>query len=364
MVLSRFLSRLLLYYCCVVVALTRGLSPSDVSESHGTADQTAAFDFTRMRETLDFEVWPPRQWRLANRSRTLADEPLLLSESEPRIFLVPRLASDEDCTAIMTYAASRHAHDGAVGGDDGGSGPGSRRYRQGRRTKVVVVDPATMTAAAAATANDASHPLPAPPAALRRLLARATELTGLGLDDPNKVEAQINSYGEGDFFVPHFDVPSSAKCRRGGLCVPPSSFERGAAARIATILLYLDDVPPEEQGETVFPLAGLAFRPTRGMAIVFNNTIERAQKTGLCEALLGTTTNIDATELRAAAACPGAADPRSCLDICALHAAMPLLTREEKRRERGEPVEGGGGDLARTAAPRARRNVVNVWLRR
>ena len=318
------------------------LSPGSPDNNGGAA---TTFDFARMREALDFDIYPASDGTegfAARESESSAgihtgsdghrhDDLTLLSPAEPRVALVHHVATAEDCASILALASSqyRQQHDGQVGGSSRGSSAaagaaGGRRRSQGRRTKVVLVDLERLDADAA-RGDEGS-------AALARLLDRVGEITGMGRG-AHRMQVQINRYGVGDYFIPHFDVPSSPSCR-GGLCVPPTAFASAAAARVVTALVYLDDVPAAAQGETVFPLANLAFRPTRGVAVVFNNTVRQVDKTGECEALLGTTTDVPLGELRAAAEC---AAP-TCLDLCAVHAAMPLL-------------EGT-------------KNVVNVWIGR
>ena len=335
----------------LTLAHALGHFPPDSPDNNGGAATT--FDFARMREALDFDVYPAfdggtegfdagessagiptgSDGRDAHhRHRDARVHLTLLSPAEPRVALAHHVATADDCASILALASSqyRKQHDGQVGGSSRGSSSaaagaaGGRRRSQGRRTKVVLVDLERLDADAA-RGDEGS-------AALARLLDRVGEITGMGRG-AHRMEVQINRYGVGDYFIPHFDVPSSPSCR-GGLCVPPTAFASAAAARVVTALVYLDDVPAAAQGETVFPMANLAFRPTRGLAVVFNNTVRQVDKTGECEALLGTTTDVPLGELRAAAEC---AAP-TCLDLCAVHAAMPLL-------------EGT-------------KNVVNVWIGR
>ncbi|XP_035689841.1 uncharacterized protein LOC118425129 [Branchiostoma floridae] len=86
-------------------------------------------------------------------------------------------------------------------------------------------------------------------ATFERRVAAAT-----GLKPENGGKFQITSYAQGIGYKSHTD------------CVVGSRDQRD---RFATILVYLQDVP--EGGETKFTELGIAVKPTKGMAIVWNN---------------------------------------------------------------------------------------------
>ncbi|XP_019636225.1 PREDICTED: uncharacterized protein LOC109478849 [Branchiostoma belcheri] len=81
---------------------------------------------------------------------------------------------------------------------------------------------------------------------------RVAAATGLKVENGGKF--QITSYAQGIGYKSHTD------------CVVGSRDQRD---RFATILVYLQDVP--EGGETKFTELGIAVKPTKGMAIVWNN---------------------------------------------------------------------------------------------
>lgn len=64
---------------------------------------------------------------------------------------------------------------------------------------------------------------------------------------------QICRYQQGQFYKPHFDADASNK-------------------RLSTLLIYLNDLPPDESGgRTIFPKLGAAIRPKKGTGIAWDN---------------------------------------------------------------------------------------------
>lgn len=82
---------------------------------------------------------------------------------------------------------------------------------------------------------------------------------------------QVVHYGEGEEYQPHKDAfePNSIRLepQQTG-AIPSSGNVRGN--RVATVLLYLNDVP--EGGGTRFPRYGKIINPQKGKAVIFTNT--------------------------------------------------------------------------------------------
>lgn len=73
---------------------------------------------------------------------------------------------------------------------------------------------------------------------------------------------QVIRYRPGEFFAPHFDY-----------IAPEILKQRGEQQRVATLMIYLNDV--EVGGETVFPDAGIKVAPKRGAALFFSYKLPR-----------------------------------------------------------------------------------------
>ncbi|XP_058444731.1 prolyl 4-hydroxylase subunit alpha-1-like [Malaya genurostris] len=116
---------------------------------------------------------------------------------------------------------------------------------------------------------------------VRTVTLRTMDISGL--DDKGFEALQINNYGIGGHYLPHYDW-----ARQDG-DVPP--FEKiGLGNRIGTVMYYLSDV--EQGGATVFPVLGVGVFPKRGSAIFWynlhhNGTGDRRTLHGACPVLLG-----------------------------------------------------------------------------
>lgn len=84
------------------------------------------------------------------------------------------------------------------------------------------------------------------------LMQRAAALVGLPYT--NIEDVYVTRYREGDFYAQHIDYGESF-----------------AVDRLYTVLLYLNDVPEEQGGATVFPSLRTAVRPAKGVAVSWTN---------------------------------------------------------------------------------------------
>ncbi|CAM9121867.1 unnamed protein product [Heterosigma akashiwo] len=93
---------------------------------------------------------------------------------------------------------------------------------------------------------------------LPSIVAKVTKLTGCGIH--NMELPQVGRYYAGQQYLEHFDAfdLNTEDGRR---------FAQNGGQRIATVLVYLNDV--RAGGETCFPKLQLAMQPRRGNAIVF-----------------------------------------------------------------------------------------------
>ncbi|XP_058444732.1 prolyl 4-hydroxylase subunit alpha-1-like [Malaya genurostris] len=123
--------------------------------------------------------------------------------------------------------------------------------------------------------DDGEHPL------VRTVTLRTMDISGL--DDKGFESLQINNYGIGGHYLPHYDWtrPDGDK---------PVYEELGLGNRIGTVMYYLSDV--EQGGATVFPLLGVGVFPKRGSAIFWynlhhNGTGDERTLHGACPVLIG-----------------------------------------------------------------------------
>ncbi|MCM3568026.1 2OG-Fe(II) oxygenase [Neobacillus mesonae] len=88
-----------------------------------------------------------------------------------------------------------------------------------------------------------------------RIERRIEELTNIPIE--NGEGLQVLHYKEGEEYKPHFDYFPESKIQ-----------ESTGGQRIATVLIYLNDVPAG--GETIFPKAGVSVTPKKGSAVYFH----------------------------------------------------------------------------------------------
>nr|XP_019552005.2 prolyl 4-hydroxylase subunit alpha-1-like [Aedes albopictus] len=113
------------------------------------------------------------------------------------------------------------------------------------------------------------------------LSLRTEDMTGL--DKRSYESLQVNNYGIGGFYLPHFDW-----VRTNGTEEPYK--DMGLGNRIATLMYYLSDV--EQGGATVFPQIGVGVFPKKGSAIFWYNLLpdgrgDERTLHGACPVLLG-----------------------------------------------------------------------------
>ena len=84
------------------------------------------------------------------------------------------------------------------------------------------------------------------------LMQRAAALVGLPYT--NIEDVYVTRYREGDFYAQHIDYGDSYP-----------------VDRLYTVLVYLNDVPEQQGGATVFPSLRAAVRPAKGVAVSWTN---------------------------------------------------------------------------------------------
>lgn len=103
------------------------------------------------------------------------------------------------------------------------------------------------------------------------LEARIASWTGIPVEYGEGL--QIAHYTNGGFFKAHYDYFNP---EWGGGA--PKAIERGGQ-RTHTIIIYLNDVPKESGGSTVFHKADITIQPQQGLAFLFMNV----DKDGKCD---------------------------------------------------------------------------------
>jgi prolyl 4-hydroxylase len=159
-----------------------------------------------------------------------------LSET-PRIFLIEKFLTTEECDQIIERAKPHLAPSATVSGDSA-----ELIVHQGRTSRGMFFP------------TSSSDPLISSIEKRIALLTSIPEENGEGL--------QVLCYGPGQEYQPHhdyFDPHSPGEC----------AFLKQGGQRIVTFLIYLNS--PEEGGETAFPLAHLEILPVKGNAVFFYN---------------------------------------------------------------------------------------------
>lgn len=98
---------------------------------------------------------------------------------------------------------------------------------------------------------------------LKRIEHAAGTLSGKPVE--NQEPLQVVRYMGGEYYKEHYDA-----------CVPENSEmctrdARGCGMRYATLLIYMNDVEPDNGGETYFPMVDAKFRPQVGSGVFFFN---------------------------------------------------------------------------------------------
>ena len=108
--------------------------------------------------------------------------------------------------------------------------------------------------------------LPANDPIVRRIMERAALVTGYPYE--NIEPLQLVKYVDGQKYEPHFDY--------GEACDFAENLANGH--RHVTMLAYLNHVPEEQGGFTVFPKLNLRMSPTANAAIVFNDCLPNGEE--------------------------------------------------------------------------------------
>ncbi|XP_065087102.1 prolyl 4-hydroxylase subunit alpha-1-like [Ochlerotatus camptorhynchus] len=97
---------------------------------------------------------------------------------------------------------------------------------------------------------------------VKKISVRTVDMTGLDIKSFESL--QVNNYGIGGFYLPHYDW-----VKTNGSEEPYK--DMGLGNRIATLMFYLSDV--EQGGATVFPNIGVGMFPKKGSAIFWYNLL-------------------------------------------------------------------------------------------
>jgi prolyl 4-hydroxylase len=162
--------------------------------------------------------------------------PIQISEY-PRIFMLCRFLSDEECDHIIAIARPQLIASKVVDEQNKGEAFDSRRTSRGFFVH-----------------NSWSDPI------LIGIEKRIAAITDIPMEYGE--DLHVLHYGVGGEYQPHYDyfnenTPGGAECMlRGG-------------QRVASLIMYLN--APESGGETVFPRAKIFITPRKGDAILFYN---------------------------------------------------------------------------------------------
>ena len=121
----------------------------------------------------------------------------------------------------------------------------------------IVVDGTAGKSAAPSRTSESCYLDKAP---FRWLAERVAALTGKAPE--TQEPCQVARYRAGQFYLAHFDA-FDVTTAPGRECVATGG------QRVATVLIYLNSLPPGAGGETTFPRLGRSFTPKLGKALVF-----------------------------------------------------------------------------------------------
>ncbi|CAM9317500.1 unnamed protein product [Ascophyllum nodosum] len=170
---------------------------------------------------------------------------LRLLHAEPPVIGVDDFFTAEECDAYVSRSLSPAPAPLADGGSDV-----ARPHMQRSATLGADVD-----SVAQRTSTTWFHRYSAVP----ELMAKASALVGIPFDEGRWEEAQTVRYRPGEKFTWHLDAlpPTPDLASKGG-------------QRIATLLVYLTEMPEEDGGATAFrDLGPLRVRPRKGSALMF-----------------------------------------------------------------------------------------------
>lgn len=105
---------------------------------------------------------------------------------------------------------------------------------------------------------------PSTSVAVRDIFQRVEDLTNLDMEFSE--DFQVNNYGIGGMYDPHFDFSRAHESTTW-----KDAYGDNRGNRIATVLFYLSDV--EAGGATVFPTVGAAVQPKKGSAVFWYNLL-------------------------------------------------------------------------------------------
>ncbi len=161
--------------------------------------------------------------------------PVLLAMSRPRIVLLGKLLSAEECDALIAFAAPRMARSLTVATQTGGE-----ELHHDRTSNGMFFD-------------RGENPL------IQRIEARIACLLHWPVE--NGEGLQVLHYRPGAEYKPHYDYFDPAEPGT------PSIVNRGGQ-RVGTLVMYLNT--PEKGGGTTFPDVHLEVAPQRGNAVFFS----------------------------------------------------------------------------------------------
>ncbi|CAN0015056.1 unnamed protein product [Ectocarpus sp. 12 AP-2014] len=178
---------------------------------------------------------------------------LRLLHAEPPVIGVSDFFTDEECDEYISRSVSPPPPAAVTSGEAAGVGAaatGSGPHMQRSATLGADVD-----AVAQRTSTTWFHRFSAVP----ELMAKASALVGVPFEEGRWEEAQTVRYRPGEKFTWHLDAlpPAPDLASKGG-------------QRIATLLVYLTEMPEGDGGATAFrDLGPLRVRPRKGSALLF-----------------------------------------------------------------------------------------------
>ncbi|CAN0195750.1 unnamed protein product, partial [Ectocarpus sp. 13 AM-2016] len=178
---------------------------------------------------------------------------LRLLHAEPPVIGVSDFFTDEECDEYISRSVAPPPPAAVTSGAAAGAGAaatGSGPHMQRSATLGADVD-----AVAQRTSTTWFHRFSAVP----ELMAKASALVGVPFEEGRWEEAQTVRYRPGEKFTWHLDAlpPAPDLASKGG-------------QRIATLLVYLTEMPEGDGGATAFrDLGPLRVRPRKGSALLF-----------------------------------------------------------------------------------------------
>jgi len=192
------------------------------------------------------KLTPPRAAKLKCKYHHGNKPRLLLSPAKveevfdnPRIMVLHDIVNDEETEEVLSHASGRLRRATARNARTGQFEPADYRI-----SKSTWLGPATSRT-------------------VRSIFDRVSDITNL--DMTFSEDLQVNNYGIGGMYDPHFDFS------RDHEKAFKSAYGDNRGNRIATVLFYFSDV--EAGGATVFPTVGAAVQPIKGSAVFWYNLL-------------------------------------------------------------------------------------------